>query len=461
MSQPDNLLDEVATRTLGAVIRGEVVTPCDASYGSSRKVWNGLVDKYPGAIAYCTSVEDIAACVRFARERELLTAVRGGGHACAGTAVCDGGLVIDTSRMREITVDPDGRILRAGAGARWRDVDRAAQAFGLATPGGTDSEVGIAGLTLGGGNGWLMGLHGATCDNIVAIDVVNADGAARRASASDNPDLFWAMRGGGGNFAVATSFEYRLHPVGPQVIGGMVTYPFSRARQVLEFFRDFSTTVPDELTVYACLICTADGGPAIGLAACYCGRMDRGETVVRPLRTCEEPIEDALRPMSYLELQTMMDPARPAGRLCAMRSHFMRELPDGVIAAIVEHFARTPSPLSVAIIEHCHGAIARVAPEATAFALRTSPFHFEIIGFWDNPSATTTNLNWVTDFFEATQPFSSGEVYVNSLDQGEVSRIAEAYGCNFNRLAFIKAKYDPTNFFCCNQNIAPARPIGA
>jgi hypothetical protein len=209
------------------------------------------------------------------------------------------------------------------------------------------------------------------------------------------------MRGGGGNFAVATSFEYRLHPVGTQVIGGMVTYPYSRARQVLEFFRDFSTTVPDELTDYACLICTADGGPAIGLAACYCGRMDRGETVVRPLRTCEEPIEDALRPMSYLELQTMMDPARPAGRLCAMRSHFMRELPDGVIAAIVEHFGRTPSPLSVAIIEHCHGAIARVVPEATAFALRTSPFHFEIIGFWENPSATTTNLNWVTDFFEA------------------------------------------------------------
>src|SRR6516165_7099775 len=237
MSQPDNLLDEVATRTLGAVIRGEVVTPCDASYGSSRKVWNGLVDRYPGAIAYCTSVEDIAACVRFARERELLTAVRGGGHACAGTAVCDGGLVIDTSRMREITVDPDGRILRAGAGARWRDVDRAAQAFGLATPGGTDSEVGIAGLTLGGGNGWLMGLHGATCDNVLSVNLVMADGSTVTANCNENADLFWALRGGGGNFGTVTSFGYRLHPVGPTVIGGAVMYAYRDALKVLRHFR--------------------------------------------------------------------------------------------------------------------------------------------------------------------------------------------------------------------------------
>jgi len=340
-------------------------------------VWNGLIDRRPGAIVYCANLEDIAACVRFAREREILTAVRSGGHACAGTAVCDGGLVIDTSLMREVVVSPERRIVRAQAGARWHDVDRAAQAHGLATPGGTDSEVGIAGLTLGGGNGWLMGIHGATCDNVLAIDVVTADATVIHAADNQNPDLFWAMRGGGGNFGIATGFEYRLFPVGPLVMGGMVTYPYSQARQVLEFFREFSATAPDQLTVYACLICTASGAPAIGLAACYAGPMDRAQAVVAPLRRCGTPIDDALRAMPYLELQTMMDAARPAGRRCAMRSHFMAELPDGVLEAIITHFARAPSPLSVAIIEHCHGAIARVAPDATAFALRESPFHFE------------------------------------------------------------------------------------
>ncbi len=278
-------------------------------------MWNGLVDRRPGAIAYCTSVADIAACVRFARERELLTAVRSGGHACAGTAVCDGGLVIDTSRMRAVTVDPASKIARAEAGARWREVDRATQTYDLATVGGTDSEVGIAGLTLGGGNGWLMGIHGATCDNVVAIDVVTADARMLRATADENPDLFWAMRGGGGNFGVATGFEYRLFPVGPTVMAGMVTYPYAQARQVLEFFREFSMIAPDELTVYACLICTGSGAPAIGLAACYVGPMNRAEAVVAPLRKCGTPIDDALRPMPYLELQTMMDAARPAGAL--------------------------------------------------------------------------------------------------------------------------------------------------
>jgi FAD/FMN-containing dehydrogenase len=227
---------------------------------------------------------------------------------------------------------------------------------------------------------------------------------------------------------------------------------------VLEFFREFSNTAPDELTVYACLIFSASGTPAIGLAACYAGPMDRAEAVVAPLRRFGKPFDDALRPMPYLELQTMMDAARPAGRRCAMRSHFMAELPDRVLAAIAEHFAHAPSPLSVAIIEHCHGAIARVAPSAAAFALRQSPFHFEIIGFWEDPSMTAANLTWITDFFAATQPFSSGEVYVNSLDQGESSRVREAYGPNYPRLAAIKAQYDPSNFFRCNQNIAPNPP---
>jgi FAD/FMN-containing dehydrogenase len=449
-------LDDSVLDILRDAIRGRVVTPADARYESARQVWNGLVDRYPSAIAYCTTVEDIAACVRFAREHEILTAVRSGGHACAGTSVCDDGLVIDLSQMRAISVDPLRRIVRAQAGARWQDVDRATQVFNLATPGGTDSEVGIAGLSLGGGNGWLMGKFGATCDNVIAIDVVTAEAKVLRATTVGNPDPFWAMRGGGGNFGIATSFEYRLFPVGPTVMGGMVTYPYSQARDVLRFFREFSKTAVDELTVYACLICNSSGEPAIGLAACYSGPLDGAERIVAPLRTCGKPLDDALRPMRYLELQSMMDAARPAGRRCAMRSHFMAELPDGGLEAIVENFARTPSPLSVAIIEHCHGAITRVEPEATAFALRKSPFHFEIIGFWDEPSADQANLAWVESFYAATRPFSSNEVYVNSLDQNE-SRVREAYGPNYERLGQIKARYDPTNFFRCNQNIEPTR----
>jgi hypothetical protein len=449
-------LDIDGVRILQHAISGEVVSTSNSSYETARKVWNGLVDKRPAAIAYCISADDIVACVRFARDREIEIAVRSGGHACAGTAICDGGLVIDTSKMRDIVVDAGRRTARAHAGARWREFDAATQAVGLATTGGTDSEVGIAGLTLGGGNGWLMGIHGATCDNVLAIDVVTADARIIRASADEAQDLFWAMRGGGGNFGIATAFEYQLHPVGPDVIGGMVTYAYSDARRVLDFFREFSKTAPDELTVYACLICTDAGAPAIGLAACYAGPMARADEIVKPLRTCATPLDDALRPMPYLELQTMMDAARPAGRMCAMRSHFMRDLPDAVLDVIVANFARTPSPLSVAIIEHCHGAIARVAPDATAFALRESPFHFEIIGFWDDPAASAANRKWVTDFFATTVPFSSGEVYVNSLDQGE-SRIHEAYGPNYARLAKIKAIYDPSNIFHHNQNIAPAR----
>jgi FAD/FMN-containing dehydrogenase len=457
MSQTWCNLSATAARELRRVCKAEIITPQDRAYESARKIWNGLVNKHPGGIAYCASPRELADCVRFAHEHSVLTAIRGGGHACAGSAVCDGGLVIDLSRMNQVTVDAERRRAWAAAGARWRDIDRASQLFGLATPGGTDSEVGIAGLTLGGGNGWLMGLYGATCDNVLAIDALTLDGEPIRASTAENPDLFWAMRGGGGNFAVAIAFEYQLHQVGPEVMGGMVTYGYRDARLVLDFFRHWSRTAPDALTVYACLIFTATGEPSIGLAACYADPMGEAEAIVRPLRSCATPLEDSLRPMSYLELQTMMDAARPVGRRCSMRSHFMRELQDGVIDAIVEQFARAPSPLSVAIIEHCHGAIARVAPQATAFALRTNPFHFEIIGFWDSPAADNANQAWVADFHRATMPYSAGEVYVNSLDQGE-SRIEEAYGINLARLRQLKAKYDPQNFFRCNQNIAPSPP---
>jgi FAD/FMN-containing dehydrogenase len=375
--------------------------------------------------------------------------------------VCDDGLVIDLSLMKSIEVDVAARTAIAQGGVLWRDLDRTTQSFGLAVPGGTDSEVGIAGLTLGGGNGWLMGLHGATCDNLLSANVVMADGRAVHASSTDNPDLFWALRGGGGNFGVVTSFCYRLHPVGPTVIGGAIMYAYSDAKRVLRRFRDFSRSpVPDALTVFACLI--YDGGePVVAIAACYSGPMEDAEAAIAPLRGWGSTISDQMGRRPYVELQSLFDAARPAGRRCAMRSNFMAALPDEAITTLVQKFTTTPSTLSAVIVEHCHGAITRVAPDATAFPLRSNPYHFEILGFWDHAGEDQANLAWVTSFFDAMQPFDVGEVYVNSLDEGEGHRVRAAYGPNYDRLVKLKSKFDPTNLFRCNHNIPPFAAAGA
>jgi FAD/FMN-containing dehydrogenase len=435
-------------------LRGRLVLPDDASYETARRVWNGRIDRRPALVAYCADDSDVVLAVRFAREDGVPVAVRGGGHSCAGTAVCDDGLVIDLSPMKAIAVDAAARCGSAQGGVLWGELDRATQAFGLAVPGGTDSEVGIAGLTLGGGNGWLMGLHGATCDNLLSVEVVMADASVVTADADANPDLFWALRGGGGNFGVVTSFRYQLHPVGPTVIGGAVMYSYEDASKVLRHFREFTKTAPDALTVYACLICDSER-PVVAIAACYAGSADRAEATVAPLRQWGKIVADQIRPMSYVELQSLFDTARSVGRRCAMRSNFMADLPDTAIEILVEDFRQTPSRLSAVIVEHCHGAIARVAPDETAFALRGNPFHLEILGFWDPPEKDVINLAWVERFFADMQPFGAGEVYVNSLDQGEGHRVREAYGINYARLATLKSKFDPTNFFRCNHNIPP------
>ena len=435
-------------------LRGQLVCPGDIGYDAGRKVWNGRIDRRPAFIAFCANDADVVASVRFAREHELLAAVRGGGHNVAGTAVCDDGLVIDLSFMKAIEVDATYGTACAQGGVRWAELDRATQAIGLAVPGGTDSEVGIAGLTLGGGNGWLMGLYGATCDNLLSANVITADGQSVSASATDNADLFWALRGGGGNFGIVTSFCYRLHRVGPTVIGGTILYSYRDALKVLCSFRDFARSVPDALTVYACLI--YDGGqPVVAIAACYAGADDRAEATVAPLRGWGTIVADQLRPMPYLELQSLFDAARPAGRFSAMRSNFMAELTDDAIRILVDYFAATPSPLSAVIVEHCHGAITRVAPEATAFGLRTHPYHLEILAFWDVAAESASNLDWMNGFFASMQRFNAGAVYVNSLDEGEGHRVREAYGANYPRLVGLKAKFDPSNFFRCNQNILP------
>jgi FAD/FMN-containing dehydrogenase len=436
-------------------LHGRVMSPLDAGYNEARKVWNGRIDRRPALIAFCADEREVTAAVHFAREHDLLAAVRCGGHSVAGTAVCDDGLVIDLSLMKSIEVDAAGGHANAQGGALWRDLDRATQAFGLAVPGGTDPEVGIAGLTLGGGNGWLMGLHGATCDNLLAAHLITADGRGVTANSAENPDLLWALRGGGGNFGIVTSLRYRLYPVGPTVLGGAIMYDYGDAEKVLRYFRDFTLSpVPDPLTVFACLIYEG-GEPVVAIAACYAGPMDRAKAVIAPLRGWGTIISDQVRSMAYVELQSLFDSARPAGRRCAMRSNFMAALPEDAIGILVQRFMATPSRLSAVIVEHCHGAIARVAPDATAFAPRGNPYHFEILGFWDRADEDEANLEWVADFFAAMQPFDAGEVYVNSLDEGEGHRVREAYGSNYDRLVTLKSRYDPTNFFRCNHNIPP------
>jgi len=448
------MLRPSAVAALREHLHGPLVSPDDADYNTARRVWNGRIDRRPALVAFCADEADVVAAVRFAREHSVLVAVRGGGHSCAGTAVCDDGLVIDLSLMKTIEVDAADRSVSAQGGVLWGELDRATQTFGLAVPGGTDSEVGIAGLTLGGGNGWLMGLHGATCDNLLSADVVMADGRTVTSNFNEDADLFWALRGGGGNFGIVTSFRYRLHPVGPTVIGGAVMYAYEEALKVLRLFRDFASSAPDTLTVFACLICDGDR-PVVAIAACYVGRADRAEATIAPLRKSGTIVADQLRLMSYVELQSLFDAARPAGRRCAMRSNFMAALPDAAIEILVEGFRTTPSPLSAVILEHCHGAIARVAPDATAFGLRSNPFHLEILGFWDQAEEDAANLAWVERLFADVQPFNTGEVYVNSLDEGEGHRVREAYGNNYTRLVALKAKFDPTNFFRCNHNIPP------
>jgi FAD/FMN-containing dehydrogenase len=443
-----------AVAALRERLHGRLVSPDQTGYDASRKVWNGRIDRRPALIAFCADKSDVVATVRFAREHGVLIAVRGGGHSCAGLGTCDDGLVIDLSLMKAIEVDAAARSACAQGGVLWGELDRATQAFGLAVPGGTDSEVGIAGLTLGGGNGWLMGVHGATCDNLLSADVVMADGGTLTANCSENADLFWALRGGSGNFGIVTSFRYRLHPIGPRVMGGAVMYAYKDALKVLRNFRDFVRSAPDTLTVYACLIYEGDH-PVVAIAACYAGSADSAEVAVAPLRQWGTVVADQLRPMSYVELQSLFDAARPAGRRCAMRSNFIAELSDAVIEILVEGFTKTPSPLSAVIVEHCHGAIARVAPDDTAFGLRSNPFHLEILGFWDPAEQDASNLAWVECLFANMQPFNAGEVYVNSLDEGEGDRVRQAYGVNYDRLVTLKSRFDPTNFFRCNHNIPP------
>lgn len=435
--------------------RGEVITPGDAGYEKARKIWNASIDRRPGIIARCLGVADVVAAVNFAREHELLVAIRGGGHNVGGKALCDGGIVIDLSLMKGIHVDSKNGTARVQGGATLGDVNGETHVFGLAVPLGIVSKTGIAGLTLGGGVGWLVRKYGMTCDNVLSFDIVTADGQPRVANADENEDLFWALRGGGGNFGVVTSFEYRLHPVST-ILGGLILYPRDRAMEVLQFYRDFTQSAPEELTAYAALLHTPDGMPVVGIIACYCGDLTKGEEVLKPLREFSSPLVDAIQPMPFPQMQSLLDAGFPDGNQNYWKSTFLREFSDDAIEVLVDHASQATSPLTVAVIECYGGAASRVGVSDTAFAHRQEQYSLGILSQWMDPAESQRHIEWTRGLAEAMHPFSSGAYLLNFLGEESHDTVKAAFGPNYDRLVEVKKKYDPTNFFRLNQNIKPA-----
>jgi FAD/FMN-containing dehydrogenase len=458
------LLDEMTVKTLDRVFGGELIAPGHPRYDDARRVWNGMVDRRPALIARCAHRGDVVEALRFARESGLRLAVRGGGHNVAGNAVCDDGLVIDLSGMKTIQVDAAGRTARAQAGVVLGELDRATQEFGLATPTGNVSKTGLAGLTLGGGLGWIARKHGPACDNLLSAEVVTADGEQLTASGDDNPDLLWALRGGGGNFGVVTSFQYRLHPIGPEVIAGGVVHSFADAPEVFRFFADYVATAPDELSVTASTFRAPPGFPVapelVGelvtmLAICYAGDLAAGERVLKPLRSFGRPLADLVATMPYTALQSASDASYPNGQRNYWKSHYVDHLTDDVIAEVMEHAPRVTSPLSSFYFQHLGGAIHRAGPEIAAFGHRGAGFDFTILTIWNDPAEDAEHMAWARDFFTAMQPYSTG-VYVNNLGSEEADRVKAAYAPEtYQRLVALKHTYDPDNAFRVNQNVAP------
>ena len=451
----DTILEEATVQGFAAGLRGPLLRPGDNGYDEARKVWNGMIDRRPALIARCTGVADVIAAVRFARDHELLVSVRGGGHNITGNAVCEGGLMIDLSPMKSVRVDPVRGTARAEAGLTWGEYNRETQAFGLASTGGVVSTTGIAGLTLGGGLGWLGGKHGLSCDNLLSADIVTANGQVLTASPKDNPDLFWGLRGGGGNFGVVTSFEYRVHPVGP-VLAEMVVHPMVKAKEVLRFYRDYARSSPDGLTAVAALMTSSDGAPVVALVVGYIGDLAEGEALVAPVRKFGSPLVDTIAPISYVQLNTLFDAAVPYGGVQRYwKSSFLKELGDDLLEIMIARSAKMLSPMSMVLFFHLHGAATRVDPNETAFGLRDDQWDYDVISQWMDTTESAGHIQWTLEFWSAVEPFASGDVYVNHLDAEEGTRIRAAYRHNYDRLVALKKKYDPTNLFRLNQNIKP------
>ena len=462
-------LETIASDELGGSFRGELLLPTSPGYDTARRIWNGAVDRHPACIARCTGVADVVAAVQFARERDLEIAVRGGGHNVAGTAVCDNGIVIDLSAMRAVRVDPAGRTAWVQGGALWGDVDHETQAHGLATTGGIVGHTGVAGLTLGGGIGFLMRKHGLTVDNLLAAEVVTAEGSIVRASADEHADLFWALRGGGGNFGVVTSFRFALHPVGPTVLAGPVFWAADDTTDVLRFYRDFAVEAPDELGTVIRLGTVpplADipenlhWRPAIAVLCCYAGAIEDGDRAVQALRQFGTPLVDLLAPRQYVAFQGGFDDTVLHGWHYYWKATNLDGLSDDAIAVIADHAYAAGSPRSYAAMFHMGGAVARVPHDATAYAARDVAHNIIIDAVWlpDESSVAAAETAWARRFLEALQPHSASGVYVNFLDSDDdASRVREAYGDRiYRRLAEVKAKYDPENAFHHNKNIQPA-----
>jgi FAD/FMN-containing dehydrogenase len=459
-------LGEATIAELRSTVSGAVFVPEDPDYQSARQIWNGEIQLQPAVIARCAGPADVVVAVRFARSEGLPIAIRGGGHAVAGHAMCDSGLVVDLSNMTGVRIDPLAGTARAQGGCLWRHVDHESQAFGLAVTGGIVTHTGIGGLTLGGGIGHLMRRFGLTIDNLLACDLVTADGEYVVASAEENPDLFWGLRGGGGNFGIVTSFKYQLHPLGPTVLAGLLAWPMTQAGEVLRFFRDFVADAPDEVGIMANLRLAPPlpvfpeqlhGQPIIGLIVCYTGPIEDGEKVLRPLRDFKAPILNAVGPKPYLAHQAAFDPAYPHGRHYYWKSWRLPPLSDAGIDVIVEQAMAITSPQSAIPIFTLGGAVARVEDEATAFTGRSAAHDMNIVASWlpDDPEPERHKA-WARTTWEAMRPFAQG-VYVNFMSDESTSHVQVAYGDRtYARLAELKSKYDPSNVFRFNHNIPPA-----
>ncbi|SFQ16947.1 FAD/FMN-containing dehydrogenase [Mesorhizobium sp. NFR06] len=450
--------DAAAIEAFRATLRGSLLRPGDVGYDDARTIYNAMIDRRPALIARCAGVSDVIQSVNFARDSGLLLSVRGGGHNVSGNAVCDGGMMIDLSPMKSIRVDPERRTARSEPGVLWREFDHETQAFGLATTGGVVSTTGVAGLTLGGGIGWLMGCHGLACDNLRSADIVTAEGQLVTASGSQNADLFWGLRGGGGNFGIATSFEFQLHPVG-QVLGGLIIHPLDRAVDLIRFYDQFTRNTPDEFGSMALFVTSPEGERVVAIAVCYNGAIEDGEAVLEPLRGWGAPLADTIAPITYSEVQSMFDPGFPAGHRNYWKSSFLAELDDTAVELVVDHVRRCPSPSSAIAIEQFGGAVSRIGTDETAFNHRDARYNLLILGIWPGKADRDENVQWVRGLWDAMAPYSSGGVYVNYLgavaDEGP-ERVAAAYGPEkYARLAALKNKYDPANLFRLNQNIWP------
>ena len=460
-------LDAEALQAFGMQMRGPVLTSEDPGYDEARTIWNGLIDRRPGIIAQCAGAADVVDAVKFARENDLVVSIKGGGHNVAGNAVNDGGIVIDLSPMRGVHVDPTSRTVRVQGGATLGDMDRETQLFGLAVPAGVVSTTGVAGLTLHGGAGHLRRKYGLTIDNLLSVDIVTADGELRRASATENEDLFWAVRGAGSNFGVVTSFEFQAHPIGPMVMVGAVFYPFEDVETLLPAWRDYVSSAPKELSAIA--LCWSvpghepfppehHGKPVFVVAGSYAGPVEEGESVVQPLRELGEPLIDLSGPWPWLGLQSGFDPLFPKGGFYYWKSRALDELSEAAIEDIIDLAGRRPSPLTDIVIWHNGGAISEVGETDTAYGGREATFLVTGEASWDEPSLTDEAIAWGRDVWETMEPHSTGGLYLNFAGLGEEKEalVKAGYGANYDRLVQLKTKYDPTNFFRMNLNIPPA-----